>query len=523
MLENNLLVGLDEGHMHSSLEAAAGAHSNNNGIAAADVAASATSASAPPEGAGGPAYDSLYNEPEDPTGARQTLIQNRYCFWYYRKGAQKESRDPSEAYESGIKAVDSFQTVEHFWRIYNHILRVDQVPNATDLHLFRDGIKPTWEDPFNSRGGQLLIRLKKGLASRAWESLVLAIIGEQFDVGNEICGAVVSVRYSEDVISVWNRSASNAESIEKIRESVKRLLHIPSFVQLEYRRHQDNLGAANVREERGGGGFAAASPGFGPRGGPPGAGGAWTRNRAGATRGMGGGGGGGSDHHHKDGDRSASLAGGGNMPQETWARGPPETRDRDAGGFRGGAGGGGFRAPPGRWAERRAAEEGGAGGGGGGGKDYGGGGGGGGDGGSKAFARGDRGDREKDLEKWGKVRKDPASHRDRDRDRDRERGGDPIFRDRTEFRERETSDRDWGRLRRVSGPPPGVHGGGGGGGGGGGMRGGGGGDCDRRREGGGGGGGLERLERQSSLDDGKGRDWGKLRQATPASPDMEKR
>ncbi|CAN0476233.1 unnamed protein product, partial [Laminaria digitata] len=45
------------------------------------------------------------------------------------------------------------------------------------------------------RGGQLLVRLKKGLASRAWENLVLAIIGEQFDVGNEICGAVVSVRY----------------------------------------------------------------------------------------------------------------------------------------------------------------------------------------------------------------------------------------------------------------------------------------------------------------------------------------
>ena len=39
------------------------------------------------------------------------------------------------------------------------------------------------------------MRLKKGLASRAWENLVLAIIGEQFDVGNEICGAVVSVRY----------------------------------------------------------------------------------------------------------------------------------------------------------------------------------------------------------------------------------------------------------------------------------------------------------------------------------------
>eukprot|EP00903_Cladosiphon_okamuranus_P008364 g8042.t1 len=490
-------LGGGEGHMHSSLESKAAQeqgqtarggggeeHSSNNG------AAPATAVGASPDGASGPAYESLYNEPEDPTGTRQTLIQNRYCFWYYRKGAQKESRDPSEAYESGIKIVDSFQTVEHFWRIYNHMLRADQVPNATDVHLFRDGIKPTWEDASNSRGGQLLIRLKKGLASRAWESLVLAIIGEQFDVGNEICGAVVSVRYSEDVISVWNRSASNTEGIEKIRETVKRLLQIPSFVQLEYRRHQDNLGAASVREERGGGGFPASSPGFGPRGGPPGGGGAWSRHRAGGPRG-------GDDHHHKDSDRGGGAAGGGGMPQETWARGPPETRDRDRdGGFRGGAGGGGgFRPPPGRWAERRAAAEER----GGGGKDYGGGGGERGDGGSKGFARGDRGDREKDLEKWGKVRKDPTSHRDRDRDRER---SDTTFRDRDrdrdrdrtegQFRDRDSADRDWGRLRRP-GPPPGVEGGGGGGG------------------------GLERLERQSSTDEGKGRDWGKLRHAAPSA------
>lgn len=56
--------------------------------------------------------------------------QNRYCFWYYRKGAQVKDKDPSEAYESGIKVVESFQTVEHFWRIYNHILRADQVGHA---------------------------------------------------------------------------------------------------------------------------------------------------------------------------------------------------------------------------------------------------------------------------------------------------------------------------------------------------------------------------------------------------------
>ena len=46
---------------------------------------------------------------------------------------------------------------------------------------------------------------------------VLAIIGEQFDVGNEICGAVISVRYNEDIISLWNRNADNNEACYRIR------------------------------------------------------------------------------------------------------------------------------------------------------------------------------------------------------------------------------------------------------------------------------------------------------------------
>jgi Eukaryotic initiation factor 4E len=52
-----------------------------------------------------------------------------------------------------------------------------------------------WQDEANHAGGKWIIRLKKGLASRCWENLILAMLGEQFMVGEEICGAVISVRY----------------------------------------------------------------------------------------------------------------------------------------------------------------------------------------------------------------------------------------------------------------------------------------------------------------------------------------
>lgn len=38
---------------------------------------------------------------------------------------------------------------------------------------------------------------------------LLAMIGEQFDCGDEICGAVVNIRPGQDKISIWTKNASN--------------------------------------------------------------------------------------------------------------------------------------------------------------------------------------------------------------------------------------------------------------------------------------------------------------------------
>lgn len=59
--------------------------------------------------------------------------------------------------------------------------------NVLSLHFLQDDA--------NKSGGKWIIRLRKGLASRCWENLILAMLGEQFMVGEEICGAVVSVRF----------------------------------------------------------------------------------------------------------------------------------------------------------------------------------------------------------------------------------------------------------------------------------------------------------------------------------------
>lgn len=109
-------------------------------------------------------------------------------------------------YEKSMVPLASMPTVESFWTVYTHLKRPSSLPSVSDYHFFRKGIRPVWEDQENRKGGKWIMRFKKGVADRYWEDLLLAMIGDQFaEAGEEVCGAVLSVRGGEDVLSVWTR------------------------------------------------------------------------------------------------------------------------------------------------------------------------------------------------------------------------------------------------------------------------------------------------------------------------------
>ena len=119
---------------------------------------------------------------------------------FYRPPTTSRDKD----YEKSIIKVASVGTIEGFWTIYSHLKRPSQLPTVSDYHIFKDGIRPVWEDDANKKGGKWIIRLKKGVADRYWEDLLLAIVGDQFmEASDEVSGAVLSVRSGEDVLSVW--------------------------------------------------------------------------------------------------------------------------------------------------------------------------------------------------------------------------------------------------------------------------------------------------------------------------------
>lgn len=162
---------------------------------------------------------------ERPIGPNDHPLENTYVFSYFVRPAGKF--DP-EDYALFVQPVASFNSVETFWHTYRHIKRPSDISEKVDFHLFKKGIKPVWEDTANCKGGKWILRLKKGLSSRYFENLILAMIGEQFLVGEEICGAVCSVRNQEDILSLWNKNASNVGATNRIRDTLRRILNLPN-------------------------------------------------------------------------------------------------------------------------------------------------------------------------------------------------------------------------------------------------------------------------------------------------------
>ncbi|KAJ5280328.1 Eukaryotic translation initiation factor [Penicillium angulare] len=180
-------------------------------------------------------------------------LKSTWIVWY-RPPTPKYSD-----YEKSTVPLASMFSVESFWAVYSHLKRPSLLPTVSDYHIFKKGIRPVWEDEANKRGGKWIVRLKKGVADRYWEDLLLAMVGDQFaEAGDEVCGAVLSVRGGEDVLSVWTR-IDGGRNI-KIRETIKRLLAFPADTNIVWKSHDDSIAQRSAidqaRQEK-----AASNPG----------------------------------------------------------------------------------------------------------------------------------------------------------------------------------------------------------------------------------------------------------------------
>ncbi|KAG7188282.1 hypothetical protein KM043_007946 [Ampulex compressa] len=169
-------------------------------------------------------------------------LQNTWTLWYYEL-------DRNRLWEESQREISSFDTVEDFWSLYNHIKSASELRQGCDYSMFKQGIRPMWEDDANKSGGRWLINLEKKQRNTDldyfWLEIILCMIGEAFnEYSDDVCGAVVNIRPKGDKIGVWTANANSVESVMEIGRKLKEKLRITSKVQIGYQVHKDTMAKA---------------------------------------------------------------------------------------------------------------------------------------------------------------------------------------------------------------------------------------------------------------------------------------
>jgi len=136
-------------------------------------------------------------------------LDTAYTIWF--DPGQRHFRRRSESeYEECLQRVGTFSSVQDFWRYWNAI-DLAKVGQNCSLSLFKDPIKPMWEDPGNQDGGQWIFRCNdRSQAEDYFTKLALALIGGYFECHESVCGVVWTTKPKSNSLGIWGSKTDRA-------------------------------------------------------------------------------------------------------------------------------------------------------------------------------------------------------------------------------------------------------------------------------------------------------------------------
>ena len=172
-----------------------------------------------------------------PIETKKNNLKNKFSFWYRISDdlyqTQTKQYIDKKDYENQVKKIAEFETIEDFCAIFQHLRKPDSCKPGIEFQMFKDPVKPMWEDENNKNGGRLTIKLRKGFTTIIWEEMIFALIGDVLpkEVKDEINGIVVTSRKDYNTLQIWikNFEANN----NNIENCIRDLLEIPAEVNLD--------------------------------------------------------------------------------------------------------------------------------------------------------------------------------------------------------------------------------------------------------------------------------------------------
>ena len=118
-----------------------------------------------------------------------------------------------------------FDTVEDFWGIFQHLRKPDSCRAGIEYFMFKEPIKPMWEDENNKNGGRISIKLRKDYTTIIWEEMIFALIGDVLpsEIKEQINGIVVTSRKDFNTLQIWIRG-NESKMINSIENFYERFI-----------------------------------------------------------------------------------------------------------------------------------------------------------------------------------------------------------------------------------------------------------------------------------------------------------
>ena len=179
--------------------------------------------------------------------ANKTKLENSFSFWYRISDDIAQYQAPKQAldkkiYETQVKKIHEFDTVEEFWGIFQHLRKPDSCKPGIEFMMFKEPIKPMWEDEGNKNGGKISIKLRKEYTTIIWEEMIFALIGGILpkEMKDEINGIVVTSRKEFNTLQIWFKTYDE-KIYNDLVQCIRDLLVIPDEVNLEVKQFNKNI------------------------------------------------------------------------------------------------------------------------------------------------------------------------------------------------------------------------------------------------------------------------------------------
>jgi translation initiation factor 4E len=150
-------------------------------------------------------------------------LEFNWSFWFFKNSKSQE-------WEENLILLTTVSYVEEFWSVYHYLKHIECLSDGCDYMLFKQGIRPCWEDKQNVNGGRWVACVNKSqslsLLSDLWRNSLMTLIGSSYD--NDISfinGIVISIRHKTNKISLWIKQVDD-NIRDGIGKSFVRLLDI---------------------------------------------------------------------------------------------------------------------------------------------------------------------------------------------------------------------------------------------------------------------------------------------------------